>query len=238
MRSRPPRYLLSCDRRRRSRTSLASAAGSRWPGVASRRSGGPGRRPWTGSSRSRWTTVAWTARRSAAGSWARPRPRATCPGHPGIVTVHDAGHPGRRPSLSGDEASVRAGRSPAWLRPENRQSPKRICAVGVQIADALAVVHDQGMLHRDVKPPNILIDGYGNPGLTDFGLSASEPRASAGLTLAFAPPEVLLDQAAHRGGGRLPARSDPLRPAVRTPAVGGAGAGRLRGCPIGWPVCA
>ena len=82
----------------------------------------------------------------------------------------------------------------AWLRPDNRQSVSRICRVGVQIADALAVVHEQGMLHRDVKPPNILIDSYGNPGLTDFGLAAPEPGSAAGMTLAFAPPEVLLGQ--------------------------------------------
>ena len=95
----------------------------------------------------------------------------------------------------------------AWLRPENRQSVARICSVGVQIADALAVVHEQGMLHRDVKPPNILIDRYGNPGLTDFGLAAPEPGAGAGMTLAFAPPEVLLGRP-HSAAGT----STSLRP--------------------------
>jgi serine/threonine protein kinase len=43
-----------------------------------------------------------------------------------------------------------------WLRPENRQNVERIRSVGVRTADALAVVHAQGMVHRDVKPANIL----------------------------------------------------------------------------------
>ncbi|HKN46103.1 MAG TPA: LCP family protein, partial [Propionibacteriaceae bacterium] len=48
------------------------------------------------------------------------------------------------------------------------------------------------MLHRDVKPANILIDSYGNPGLADFGLTALEPGSTIGLTVAYAPPEVIL----------------------------------------------
>ena len=92
-------------------------------------------------------------------------------GHPGIVTVHDAGIlADGRPYLV--MKLFTGGSLTAWLRPDNRQSEARICAVGVQIADALAVVHEQGLLHRDIKPPNILIDSYGNPGLTDFGLAA------------------------------------------------------------------
>ena len=59
-----------------------------------------------------------------------------------------------------------------WLKPENRPSEERVRQVGVRIADALAAVHACGVLHRDVKPANILIDSYGNPALADFGLAA------------------------------------------------------------------
>lgn len=114
-------------------------------------------------------------------------------GHPGIVTVHDAGILGDgRPYLVMKLCT--GGSLTSWLKPDNRQSAERVVSVGISIADALAAVHEQGMLHRDVKPPNILIDGYGNPGLTDFGLAAPEPGTGTGATLAFAPPEVLQGQ--------------------------------------------
>jgi LCP family protein required for cell wall assembly len=115
-------------------------------------------------------------------------------GHPGIVTVHDAGIlADGRPYLV--MKLCPGGSLSRWLRPENRQSPERICAVGIRIADALAAAHAQGMLHRDVKPANILIDGYGHAGLADFGLAAGGDAAvGEGVTPAYAPPEVLRRQ--------------------------------------------
>lgn len=111
-------------------------------------------------------------------------------GHPGIVTVHDGGiQADVRPYLVMKLCS--GGSLTQWLRAENRQSVDRIRSVGVRIADALAVVHAQGMVHRDVKPANILIDSYGNVGLADFGLAAAWERGSAALTPAYAPPEVI-----------------------------------------------
>jgi LCP family protein required for cell wall assembly len=111
-------------------------------------------------------------------------------GHPGIVTVHDGGIlADGRPYLVMKLCS--GGSLTQWLRAENRQSVERIRSVGVRIADALAAAHAQGMLHRDVKPANILIDGYGNVALADFGLSAVWESGSAAMTPAYAPPEVI-----------------------------------------------
>ena len=158
-------------------------------------------------------------------------------GHPGIVTVHNAGIlPDGRPYLVMELCP--GGSLTSWLDPAHRPSQERIRDVGVQIADALAAAHARGMLHRDVKPANILIDRYGNPGLADFGLSAlPQPDASpreryAAMTPAYAPPEVLQLQSPSESGdvyqlaatlyallsGHPPRLSDKT-----TPAAAGAG---------------
>jgi polyisoprenyl-teichoic acid--peptidoglycan teichoic acid transferase len=112
-------------------------------------------------------------------------------GHPAIVTVYDTGIlTDGHPYLVMKYCS--GGSLTSWLKSDNRQSVERICFVGVRIAEALVVAHEQGVLHRDVKPANILIDSYGNPGLADFGLTALEPGSTIGLTVAYAPPEVIL----------------------------------------------
>ena len=124
--------------------------------------------------------------------------------HPGIVTVHDAGVlPDDRPYLIMDLWP--GGSLSQWLRPDNRPSQERVRQVGVRIADALAAVHACGVLHRDVKPANILIDSFGNPGLADFGLAAmagAETTADDVLyvTPAYAPPEAFGMQPATQYG--------------------------------------
>ena len=124
--------------------------------------------------------------------------------HPGVVTVHDAGIlPDDRPYLIME--LYPGGSLTQWLKPENRPSEECVRQVGVRIADALSAVHACGVLHRDVKPGNILIDSNGNPALADFGLavvaSAEAAEAEAlGVTPAYAPPEAFAMQPATEAG--------------------------------------
>jgi serine/threonine protein kinase len=67
--------------------------------------------------------------------------------------------------------------------------------VGVKIADALADAHEVGVVHRDVKPANILITEFGEPTLADFGLAVLAEMRDVSLTLevltpAYAPREM------------------------------------------------
>ena len=126
-------------------------------------------------------------------------------GHPGIVTVHDAG------LLSDDRPYLvmelcTGGSLTRCLEPEHRPDVEWVREVGVRIADALAAAHARGVLHRDVKPANVLIDGYGHAGLADFGLALlPDPEAAGGeaveaLTPAYAPPETLAPHAPTEAG--------------------------------------
>jgi serine/threonine protein kinase len=76
-------------------------------------------------------------------------------------------------------------------------------SVGAKIADALVGAHTEGVVHRDVKPANILVTQFGEPVLADFGLAvlteAREASISLELTPAYAAPEMFA------GGRALPA---------------------------------
>ncbi|HEV3005347.1 MAG TPA: serine/threonine-protein kinase, partial [Pirellulales bacterium] len=88
--------------------------------------------------------------------------------HPNVVSVHEVGEAGGEPYFSMDYV---AGESVSELLARERLSPSRALAILKQAAEGVAHAHQLGIIHRDVKPSNILIDGSGRAYVSDFGLA-------------------------------------------------------------------
>ena len=89
--------------------------------------------------------------------------------HPGIVTVIDRGDDHGRPFIVFEYVRGRDLRE--RIDDEGRLPLADVVVLGEQIADALAYAHARGVIHRDVKPHNILLTPDGQPKLTDFGIA-------------------------------------------------------------------
>ena len=88
--------------------------------------------------------------------------------HPHILTVYDAGDFEGRQYLVTE--FVDGGTLKTWSRSEKR-TWRQIVELLTGVADGLAVAHAAGILHRDIKPDNILISQSGYAKLADFGLA-------------------------------------------------------------------
>lgn len=118
--------------------------------------------------------------------------------HPSIVEVHSRGTTAR-----GELYLVMEYRSGGSLADTLARSgplpPAEVTTIGVRVADALAVAHEAGVLHRDVKPANILLTARGEPALADFGIAridGAHKTESGQITasIAHAAREVLAGQ--------------------------------------------
>ena len=130
--------------------------------------------------------------------------------HPNIVQVYDAGED----ELEGDRVSyivmeyVPGGDFKGMMERNGPLPEPMISRMGADLAAGLAHAHERGIVHRDVKPRNVLIDHRGSPKLADFGIAraldgtTTHNRAESFLgTAAYSSPEQL-------NGERVTAKSD------------------------------
>ncbi|MFI1157010.1 protein kinase [Streptomyces sioyaensis] len=100
--------------------------------------------------------------------------------HPGIVKVFDAGHASDGRLFLVME--LVEGRSLAQVLRQDRLPAEQVADIGAQVAHALAAAHDGGVVHRDVKPANLLIQSDGTVKVVDFGLAVLAEENSTALT--------------------------------------------------------
>ncbi len=125
--------------------------------------------------------------------------------HPNIVPVHDVGSTGDCPVfivskyIDGTDLAARLKQS--------RLSQHEAVDLVATVAEALHFAHKQGLVHRDIKPGNLLLDKGGKPFVADFGLALREQDVGKGPRYAGTPAYMSPEQA--RGEGhRVDGRSD------------------------------
>jgi len=102
--------------------------------------------------------------------------------HPGIVQVYDYGWQNKCLFLAMEFISGESLKT--YLRKETRL-PLPVCAsVGIKLCEALCHAHAKGVVHRDIKPTNILISDRGEVKLVDFGIARCLDQEAAQLTQA------------------------------------------------------
>src|SRR5262245_39463393 len=113
--------------------------------------------------------------------------------HPNVCRVYDIGTADGWHYLSME--FVDGETLASLLRRIGRLPFEKALDVGWQLCAGLAAAHEKGVLHRDIKPPNVMIDGLGRARLMDFGLAIEANRTRttqhAG-TPAYMAPELLL----------------------------------------------
>lgn len=117
--------------------------------------------------------------------------------HPNVCRVYDIGEADGQHFLSmeyvdGEDLSV-------VLRRMGRPSKEKALQIARQLCAGLAAAHDKGVLHRDLKPHNVMIDGQGRVRITDFGLAGFAEDFTGKEVYAGTPAYMAPEQLAGRG---------------------------------------
>jgi serine/threonine protein kinase len=102
-----------------------------------------------------------------------------CLSHPGLVSILEANESQDRPFLVMEYVP---GGTLADLLEKGRPTEAEVLSLGKGLAGALNAVHRRGLVHRDIKPQNILIQSPGRAKLIDFGLARKGRRRARSFT--------------------------------------------------------
>ena len=92
--------------------------------------------------------------------------------HPNVVTIYDLGVEDGQPFMAME--LVEGESLSQILKARGALPPQEALAIARQVSLGLAYAHEQGVVHRDIKPDNILVDRKGRPVITDFGVAHLE----------------------------------------------------------------
>jgi len=120
--------------------------------------------------------------------------------HPNIVHIYDVAIVNDQPCIVMEYVQGRTVREVMRIRGSNEKQPlppRRVAEVGREMCRALAYAHRSNVIHRDVKPSNILLASDGSAKLMDFGISKALETGNESLTEAkgtpqYMPPEQIL----------------------------------------------
>jgi serine/threonine protein kinase len=125
--------------------------------------------------------------------------------HPGAVTVFDVVEDTGRPCIVME--LVEAPSLAELVQEQGPLSPAQAADLGLHLLDTLRAAHRQGIIHRDIKPGNILVPPIGLPKLADFGIASivGEPGNTTSGLIPGSPAYMSPEQA---GGGNVGTASD------------------------------
>ena len=127
--------------------------------------------------------------------------------HPHIVPIYEVGEIEDQPYFS---MKLLSGGTLSGRMQDGAMEARNAAAIMEKLARAIGHAHERGVLHRDLKPDNVLFDEKGEPFLTDFGL-AKMLDTSSGLTLTHAhigTPQYMSPEQARGRAGDITAASD------------------------------
>jgi len=124
--------------------------------------------------------------------------------HPNIVTLYDFGEQDGTAFLIMEYVDGMTLRQHMEKQPDGRLTPEETRGIAAQLLDALTCSHDKGVIHRDIKPGNIMLDDTGRLRILDFGVARltaaalTQTGAVMGTPAYMAPEQIMGGRTDHR----------------------------------------